>query len=187
MATRCRITVNLAPAGLRKEGSGFDLPIALALLAASYQLPTDALDGQAAFGELALDGRLRPVAGALVAAEGARRAGIAAVGLRGRVGAEVALAGIEPVGVHHLAEAVAYLRGERDPPEVTDVDDEAGCTLRPISPTCAVKNARAARSRSRPQVATTCCSPARRARERRCSPVGCRESCRSSRTTRRSR
>ena len=49
-----RITVNLAPAGLRKEGSGFDLPIALAVLAASHQLPADALDGHAAFGELAL-------------------------------------------------------------------------------------------------------------------------------------
>src|SRR6202142_4656797 len=53
-----RITVNLAPASLRKEGSGFDLPIALAVLAASYQVPISALDGHAAFGELGLDGRL---------------------------------------------------------------------------------------------------------------------------------
>src|SRR3954468_8151531 len=56
-----RITINLAPASLRKEGSGFDLPIALAVLAASYQVPVDALRGHAAYGELALDGRLRPV------------------------------------------------------------------------------------------------------------------------------
>src|SRR6202795_2148182 len=56
-----RITVNLAPAGLRKEGSGFDLPIALAILAASRQLPAGCLAGHAAVGELALDGRLRPV------------------------------------------------------------------------------------------------------------------------------
>jgi magnesium chelatase family protein len=56
-----RITVNLAPAGLRKEGSGFDLPIALALLAASRQIPSDLLAGHAAIGELALDGRVRPV------------------------------------------------------------------------------------------------------------------------------
>jgi len=54
-----RITVNLAPAELRKEGSGFDLPIALALLAASQQLPRSALERTAAVGELALDGRLR--------------------------------------------------------------------------------------------------------------------------------
>ncbi|HET9323493.1 MAG TPA: magnesium chelatase domain-containing protein, partial [Gaiellaceae bacterium] len=56
-----RITVNLAPAGLRKEGSGFDLPIALAILAASRQFPSDRLAGHAAIGELALDGRVRPV------------------------------------------------------------------------------------------------------------------------------
>jgi len=56
-----RITVNLAPAELRKEGSGFDLPIALAVLAASRQVPPEALGGHAAVGELALDGRLRPV------------------------------------------------------------------------------------------------------------------------------
>jgi magnesium chelatase family protein len=122
----CRIIVNLAPAGLRKEGSGFDLPIALALLAASYQLPRDSLRGLAAFGELALDGRLRPVAGALVAAEGARHAGIQRLLCAASSAPEVALAGIEPVGVYHLAEAVAYLRGERDPPELLDpLDDSA--------------------------------------------------------------
>jgi magnesium chelatase family protein len=113
-----RITVNLAPAGLRKEGSGFDLPIALAVLAASHQLPPDALEGHAAFGELALDGRLRPVAGALVAAEGARRAGLRWLVCAAESAPEVALAGVEPVGAHHLADAVAYLRGERAPPRV---------------------------------------------------------------------
>jgi magnesium chelatase family protein len=121
----CRIIVNLAPAGLRKEGSAFDLPIALALLAASYQLPADSLRGLAAFGELALDGRLRPVAGALVAAEGARHAGIGRLLCAAASAPQVALAGIEPVGVYHLAEAVAYLRGERDPPELLDADDDA--------------------------------------------------------------
>jgi magnesium chelatase family protein len=115
-----RITVNLAPAGLRKEGSAFDLPIALAVLAASRQLPPDALDGHAAFGELALDGRLRPVAGALVAAEGARRAGLTHLVCPAESAPEVALAGVEPVAAYHLAEAVAYLRGERAPPEPPD-------------------------------------------------------------------
>jgi magnesium chelatase family protein len=111
-----RITVNLAPAGLRKEGSGFDLPIALALLAASRQIPPGALAGHAAVGELALDGRLRPVAGALAAAEGAQRAGLDRLICAFESGAEVALTGVTPVPVHHLVEAVAYLRGERDPP-----------------------------------------------------------------------
>src|SRR4051794_41459102 len=57
-----RLTVNLAPAELRKEGSGFDLPIALAVLAASRQVTEESLRGHAAVGELALDGRVRPVA-----------------------------------------------------------------------------------------------------------------------------
>ncbi len=111
-----RITVNLAPADLRKEGSGFDLPIALAVLAASSQLPASALVGHAAIGELALDGRLRPVPGALAAAEGARRNGSKRLVCAAESGAEVALAGIEAVPVRHLAEAVQYFRGERDPP-----------------------------------------------------------------------
>jgi magnesium chelatase family protein len=113
-----RITVNLAPAELRKEGSGFDLPIALAVLAASRQIPPDSLAQHAAVGELALDGRLRPVAGALAAAEGARRAGLTSLICAAESGAEVALAGVEPVPVQHLAEAVAYLRGERPAPEL---------------------------------------------------------------------
>ena len=111
-----RITVNLAPADLRKEGSGFDLPIALAVLAASRQLPPGSLAGHASIGELALDGRLRPVPGALAAAEGARRNGSRRLVCAAESGAEVALAGIEPVPVRHLAEAVEYFRGERDPP-----------------------------------------------------------------------
>jgi len=70
-----RITVNLAPADLPKEGSHFDLPIALALLVAMGAVPTDALDGYAALGELSLDGALAPVAGVLPAAVAAVAAG----------------------------------------------------------------------------------------------------------------
>src|SRR5580765_1146913 len=110
-----RITVNLAPAGLRKEGSGFDLPIALAVLGASRQVPWEILADHAAVGELALDGRVRPVGGVLAAAEGARRAGVARLLCAAESAAEAALAGIEPVPVEHLAEAAAYLRGETEP------------------------------------------------------------------------
>jgi magnesium chelatase family protein len=113
-----RITVNLAPAGLRKEGSGFDLPIALAILAASRQVPAERLDGHAALGELGLDGRLRPVPGALACAEAARRMGVARLLCAAESAAEVALAGVEPVAVRHLVEAGAYLRGELEPPAV---------------------------------------------------------------------
>jgi magnesium chelatase family protein len=111
-----RITVNLAPAALRKEGSGFDLPISLAVLGATRQLPAGRLAEHAAVGELALDGRIRPVAGTLVVAEGARRAGLTRVVCAAESAPEAALAGIEPVPVRHLAEAVAYLRGEISPP-----------------------------------------------------------------------
>jgi magnesium chelatase family protein len=112
-----RLTVNLAPAELKKEGSGFDLPIALALLAASHQIPRDRLAAHASCGELALDGRLRRVGGVLAVAEGARRAGIERLVCPYDASAEAALAGVEPVGVQHLADAVAYLRGELEPPE----------------------------------------------------------------------
>ncbi|HZQ64263.1 MAG TPA: YifB family Mg chelatase-like AAA ATPase [Gaiellaceae bacterium] len=110
-----RITVNLAPAALRKEGSGFDLPIALAVLGASRQVPADRLATHAAVGELALDGRVRPVGGVLAAAEGARRAGVERLVCAAESAAEAALAGIEPVPVWHLAEAAAYLRGDFEP------------------------------------------------------------------------
>jgi magnesium chelatase family protein len=110
-----RVTVNLAPAGLRKEGSGYDLPIALAVLAASRQLPHAELDRHAAVGELALDGRLRRVGGIIAVAEGARRMGLERVLCPTESAAEAALAGIEPVGFRHLADTVAYLRGELEP------------------------------------------------------------------------
>jgi magnesium chelatase family protein len=110
-----RITVNLAPAALKKEGSGFDLPIALAILGASRQVPPSRLAEHAALGELGLDGRIRPVGGALAVAEGARRQGFERLLCPGESSAEVALAGIEPVPVRHLAEAAAYLCGEEEP------------------------------------------------------------------------
>jgi magnesium chelatase family protein len=110
-----RLTVNLAPAGLRKEGSGFDLPIALAVLAASRQIPAQRLAQHAALGELALDGRVRPVPGALVAAEAARRAGLDRLICPPESAPQAALAGIEAIPVRHLAEATAYLRGLLEP------------------------------------------------------------------------
>jgi len=110
-----RTTVNLAPAGLRKEGSAFDLPIALAILAASQQLPAEALGGHAFVGELALDGRVRPVHGVLAVAEGARRLGVERLVCPAACAAEAALAGVRPIPVRHLAEAVAYLRGDGEP------------------------------------------------------------------------
>jgi magnesium chelatase family protein len=121
-----RITVNLAPAALRKEGAGFDLSIALAVLAASRQLPADGLMGHAAVGELALDGRVRPVRGAFAVAEGARRSGLDRILCARESATEAALAGVDPIPVRHLAEAVAYLRGELRPPPVEPPEVDAG-------------------------------------------------------------
>ena len=70
-----RLTVNLAPAHVRKAGPGFDLAIAVGLLAASGQVPHEALLSTAVCGELSLSGELRPVRGTLAAAMGAREAG----------------------------------------------------------------------------------------------------------------
>ena len=122
---RRRVTVNLAPAELRKEGSGFDLPIALAVLAASRQVPRDELERHASVGELALDGRLRAVGGVLAVAEGARRMGLERLLCPAESAAEAALAGVEPVPVRHLADAVAYLRGELEPDPVLPVSGAA--------------------------------------------------------------
>ena len=68
-----RITVNLAPADLPKEGSHYDLPIALGLMVAMGAVASDSISEQVVLGELALDGRITPVAGVLPAAIGAKR------------------------------------------------------------------------------------------------------------------
>ncbi len=117
-----RVTVNLAPAELRKEGSGFDLAIALAVLTASGQIPRARLAEHASVGELALDGRIRRTGGVLAVAEGARRSGLSRLLCPLEAYGEASLAGIDVVPVRHLAEAVGYLRGEGDPepPAVTN-------------------------------------------------------------------
>ena len=71
-----KVIVNLAPANLRKEGVAFDLPIALAILAASGFLPAEKLESAGVVGELSLDGGLRGIRGALSIAEGAAREGL---------------------------------------------------------------------------------------------------------------
>ena len=120
-----RITVNLAPAALRKEGSGFDLPISLAVLGATRQLPPERLAEHAAVGELALDGSIRPVSGTLAVAEGARRAGLRYLVCAAESAPEAALAGIEPIAVRHLAEVVEYFRGHIAAPAYEPIDEDA--------------------------------------------------------------
>ena len=93
MPTR-RVTVNLAPADLPKEGSHYDLPIAIGLMAGLGAIPADAIDGYVVLGELSLDGTIAPVAGALPAAIGAHAQGRGLICPHGS-GPEAAWAGAE--------------------------------------------------------------------------------------------
>ena len=106
-----RITVNLSPADLPKEGSHFDLPIALSLLAAIDVIPADEVDGSVALGELSLDGSLVPVAGALPAAVAAAESGKSLL-CPTACGAEAAwVDATKVIGATSLTEMVAHLSG----------------------------------------------------------------------------
>lgn len=107
-----RITVNLAPADVKKEGTWFDLPMAVGILAATEQVPVPG-EEYLFLGELSLDGSVRHVSGVLVAAVAAARAGVKALVAPFSNAVEAALAGsltVYPVG--DLAEVVRFLRGE---------------------------------------------------------------------------
>jgi magnesium chelatase family protein len=108
-----RIVINLAPAELPKQAASFDLPIALGILAGSGQMADDRLSQYAVVGELALDGTMRPVKGALsMAMATARQAGIKGVVVPRQNGGEAAVVeGIEVIAVDSLAQAVAFFAG----------------------------------------------------------------------------
>lgn len=111
-----RITVNLAPADLKKEGTLFDLPIALGILCAHETVTLDAqfLQETVIIGELSLDGGIRHITGALPIAYNAKSLGFKRIILPAANAPEVAVIdGIEIIGVSHLTELVAYLRSER--------------------------------------------------------------------------
>ncbi|RRW42888.1 ATP-binding protein [Pseudomonas luteola] len=107
-----RITLNLAPADLPKDGGRFDLAIALGILAASAQLPADALADIECLGELALSGALRPVQGVLPAALAAREAGRTLI-VPHENAEEASLAGgLKVIAVGHLLEIAAHFTGQ---------------------------------------------------------------------------
>ncbi len=107
-----RITVNLAPADIKKEGTGFDLPIALGLLSATRVIDQAALDGYLVLGELSLDGRVKPVTGALSTALAARDAGYAGIIVPVDNAQEAAVvAGVAVIPVQTLCQATEFLRG----------------------------------------------------------------------------
>ncbi len=107
-----RITINLAPADLRKEGPAYDLPIAIGILLATEQIPPGALDGALLIGELSLDGALRHVRGALPVADMARYHDVNTLFVPAPDAAEAALIpGLQVHPVSSLAGLVAHLRG----------------------------------------------------------------------------
>ncbi|SDK74932.1 magnesium chelatase family protein [Microbulbifer yueqingensis] len=131
-----RITVNLAPADLPKEGGRYDLAIALGILAASGQVPAESLADTEFIGELALTGDLREVPGALPAAIACTDAGRSLV-LPRASGPEAALAGGEVLVADNLLQVCAHLHrreplpvavqpGDATPPPVDDLADVRG-------------------------------------------------------------
>ena len=135
-----RITLALSPATLRKAGSGFDLALACAVLAAAGSVPQAKLDGTVLIGELALDGRIRPVRGVLPALLAARRSGSRTVVVpSGTLGEAAVVEGLNVLGASSLNEVLSWLAGEGAlerpgpvevepeprPPELADVVGQA--------------------------------------------------------------
>lgn len=125
-----RITINLAPADLPKEGGRFDLAIALGLLAASGQIPADSLEHCECLGELALSGELRPVQGVLPAALACREQQRTLLLPRANAAEAALVRGVHIIAADHLLELCEHLRGERPlEPVPTDSQPQAATGL----------------------------------------------------------
>ncbi len=123
-----RITANLAPGDVPKAGPGLDLALACTVLAASDQLPCELLESHALFGELSLDGEVRPCHGTLAIAQAAHEEGLRALVLAGARAREAALVeGLQVAVAERLASAVRVLRGgPGDPLPAPPPHDERG-------------------------------------------------------------
>jgi len=117
-----KITINLAPADIRKEGSSFDLPIALGILASLGIVPVESTEGMLFLGELSLEGSLRPIHGALPIAFEAKKLGFKAVVLPESNANEAALVdGIDIIPIQTLTQAFNFLnRNEKIEPRIVD-------------------------------------------------------------------
>lgn len=110
-----KVVVNLAPADLRKEGSGFDLPIAVGILAATEQVAPEMLADTMFVGELSLDGGVKPVRGVLPLAVMAKERGLRRMVVSADNAAEAAVVGgIDIIPVRTLVETIEFLNGERE-------------------------------------------------------------------------
>ena len=141
-----RVVVNLAPADLRKDGTAFDLPIAVGVLAAAGAVPPEALEGRVLAGELSLGGALRPIRGALPLALMARTAGLREIVLPAASAAEAAVVdGLDVRAAEDLAGVLDHLAGARvlpapspapaDPPDARlDLSEVRGQALARLIP-----------------------------------------------------
>lgn len=112
---RKKITINMAPADIRKEGSAYDLPIAIGILAASGQVETEQLEQYIIMGELSLDGTLNPIKGALPIAIKAQQGGFKGVIIPKENAKEAAVVNdIDVIGVETLTEVVDFLNGNNN-------------------------------------------------------------------------
>ena len=173
-----RITVNLAPADLPKEGSHYDLPIALGLMAAIGAIPHDALSGFAVLGELGLDGSIAPVAGVLPAAIGANARGEGLI-CPATCGPEAAWASpdIEIIAAASLIQLANHFKGTQ---VLSRPQQKFSRSPAPpsTSPTSRVRKAPSAHSKSPRPAAIICSWSDHREPASRCSPRGFRPSCR---------
>jgi magnesium chelatase family protein len=111
-----QVIINMAPADIRKEGSSYDLPLAVGILSASEMVSGSRLDGMLLTGELSLDGAVRPVRGVLPMALQARAAGFRGMMVPAENAPEAAVVdGIEVYGVTSLGDVLRYMRGEDNP------------------------------------------------------------------------
>jgi magnesium chelatase family protein len=120
-----KIVINMAPADIRKEGSSYDLPLAIAVLAASEQIKTDKLDKFVIMGELSLDGTLQPVKGVLPIAVNARKEGFEGFIVSKQNAREAAVVDkLKIYGAENLSEVIGFLNDELEL-EQTIVDTRA--------------------------------------------------------------
>ena len=120
------VTINLAPADIRKEGTAYDLPLAVGLLAATEQVPEGMLAEYLVMGELSLDGGVRPIKGALPIAIEAKAKGFKGIILPAANAREAAIVtGLTVYGVEHLLEVTDILKGgSRIQPTVVNIEEE---------------------------------------------------------------
>lgn len=126
-----KITINMAPADLRKEGSAYDLTLAIGILAASGQIVSDEVDKYVIMGELSLDGGLQPIKGALPIAIKAREEGFKGFFLPKQNVKEAAIVdGLEVYGIENVLEVIDFLEGRGDlQPTIFDTREEFYKTL----------------------------------------------------------